>query len=102
MKRPNLFRVAAFRHSVESRLRFAARLELTQPAPGARPQFLDVPELDRGGGTRLRAGRSHVIFQAVIAEGAFVGGAGLEMPVLWRSGERRVGKECRSRWSPYH
>ena len=22
--------------------------------------------------------------------------------VLERSGERRVGKECRSRWSPYH
>ena len=24
------------------------------------------------------------------------------MVVLWRSEERRVGKECRSRWSPYH
>ena len=24
-------------------------------------------------------------------------------PVIWsRSEERRVGKECRSRWSPYH
>ena len=23
-------------------------------------------------------------------------------PVLSRSEERRVGKECRSRWSPYH
>ena len=22
--------------------------------------------------------------------------------VEWRSEERRVGKECRSRWSPYH
>ena len=21
---------------------------------------------------------------------------------MWRSEERRVGKECRSRWSPYH
>ena len=27
---------------------------------------------------------------------AFVGGSGI------RSEERRVGKECRSRWSPYH
>ena len=27
----------------------------------------------------------------------------LEDPVNWsRSEERRVGKECRSRWSPYH
>ena len=25
------------------------------------------------------------------------------IPILWiRSEERRVGKECRSRWSPYH
>ena len=23
-------------------------------------------------------------------------------PLAWRSEERRVGKECRSRWSPYH
>src|SRR3712207_7867053 len=23
-------------------------------------------------------------------------------PVAYRSEERRVGKECRSRWSPYH
>ena len=23
-------------------------------------------------------------------------------PVSYRSEERRVGKECRSRWSPYH
>ena len=22
--------------------------------------------------------------------------------LYWRSEERRVGKECRSRWSPYH
>ena len=26
----------------------------------------------------------------------------LEKPDLCRSEERRVGKECRSRWSPYH
>ena len=25
-----------------------------------------------------------------------------DQPVLLRSEERRVGKECRSRWSPYH
>ena len=24
------------------------------------------------------------------------------LPALLRSEERRVGKECRSRWSPYH
>src|SRR3712207_8790799 len=26
----------------------------------------------------------------------------LPVGALWRSEERRVGKECRSRWSPYH
>ena len=31
-------------------------------------------------------------------------GADFEVQVVgqWRSEERRVGKECRSRWSPYH
>ena len=32
-------------------------------------------------------------------------GAGAGRPISWiafRSEERRVGKECRSRWSPYH
>src|SRR5256886_4584395 len=27
---------------------------------------------------------------------------GATWPTNWRSEERRVGKECRSRWSPYH
>ena len=33
-----------------------------------------------------------------------VGGANYQVPVevAARSEERRVGKECRSRWSPYH
>ena len=30
------------------------------------------------------------------------GKAGLQALALCRSEERRVGKECRSRWSPYH
>ena len=28
--------------------------------------------------------------------------ANLDVDILGRSEERRVGKECRSRWSPYH
>src|SRR3989449_11168862 len=31
-----------------------------------------------------------------------LGEASLEVLVRTRSEERRVGKECRSRWSPYH
>jgi len=30
------------------------------------------------------------------------GGTARHDAVAWRSEERRVGKECRSRWSPYH
>src|SRR2546422_9318204 len=35
--------------------------------------------------------------------GAQLGARSSSAPfVTWRSEERRVGKECRSRWSPYH
>ena len=36
------------------------------------------------------------IYNGVIIDAATSG------PVIERSEERRVGKECRSRWSPYH
>ena len=35
--------------------------------------------------------------------GAFLAGAAVALVLgILRSEERRVGKECRSRWSPYH
>ena len=45
--------------------------------------------------------------QKTPAEDLFVDGEKAEkngqlVPVEGRSEERRVGKECRSRWSPYH
>src|SRR5476649_1842541 len=57
----------------------------------------------------LRRGKTPVILLANKAEGR-VGGSGsyeafelgLGEPIAIRSEERRVGKECRSRWSPYH
>ena len=36
-----------------------------------------------------------------VMDGVFVPNISFGFPVL-RSEERRVGKECRSRWSPYH
>jgi len=36
------------------------------------------------------------------ATSAAATGRVLTLLVEWRSEERRVGKECRSRWSPYH
>ena len=43
----------------------------------------------------------------VLTAGIILGGTGLstkaaETETETRSEERRVGKECRSRWSPYH
>ena len=40
-------------------------------------------------------------FEASMISGLFSGGLYL-LPIFSRSEERRVGKECRSRWSPYH
>ena len=37
-----------------------------------------------------------------LALAAQSGECGLQLRSLLRSEERRVGKECRSRWSPYH
>ena len=38
----------------------------------------------------------------MIAVGKYSDGARASSTGKWRSEERRVGKECRSRWSPYH
>src|SRR3712207_5218583 len=38
----------------------------------------------------------------LIAAQLWIAVAGLLLAVLARSEERRVGQECRSRWSPYH
>ena len=46
----------------------------------------------RFGGTQVQA-LSNVSFS--VEEGEYVA-------IMGRSEERRVGKECRSRWSPYH
>jgi len=43
-------------------------------------------------------GRRPDEFGLVLAEGGWMA----VKPLLQRSEERRVGKECRSRWSPYH
>ena len=46
-----------------------------------------------------RRQRLHIVAAGMAAEGAL---AVLNTLTLLRSEERRVGKECRSRWSPYH
>ena len=39
---------------------------------------------------------------SISADGRFVAFDSLASNIVRRSEERRVGKECRSRWSPYH
>src|SRR2546430_15638705 len=49
-----------------------------------------------------RAGVPHLIeFLQIQAGGGRIVDVGDPVPAV-RSEERRVGKECRSRWSPYH
>ena len=39
---------------------------------------------------------------AELKAGALMRQYGRKILLIYRSEERRVGKECRSRWSPYH
>src|SRR5258707_5703505 len=62
---------------------------------------------DRAEEVRMRT-RTSVKCQSKLAE-AVIGARDVKANVDWttlddpdRSEERRVGKECRSRWSPYH
>ena len=54
-----------------------------------------------GSGTTVNA-NSAMRVGAVYRCVTLIAGAIATMPLDIRSEERRVGKECRSRWSPYH
>ena len=41
-------------------------------------------------------------YDVLVADGEAAANAGKPITDVIRSEERRVGKECRSRWSPYH
>src|SRR6266540_2882489 len=78
---------------------------LDHPAPGRRGRLDAEPEegqrrLEHDGARQLEGGDHHErgqhVGQDVAQDDAHRGAAEL------RSEERRVGKECRSRWSPYH
>src|SRR5574340_268257 len=73
-------------------------------------QGLAGAENGRGGkrvGGEGGEGRERFAFHRIAsrrrgASGAEPGGSAPDLRKLVRSEERRVGKECRSRWSPYH
>src|SRR5256885_14497701 len=53
-------------------------------------------------GLALQTRLSAMMARALAPTGALFTFIALWTGSLWRSEERRVGKECRSRWSPYH
>src|SRR5574341_464352 len=55
----------------------------------------------RGGFDPAKFGSGGSVIDFVISIYASIPG-GYQPDVVHRSEERRVGKECRSRWSPYH
>src|SRR3712207_1601016 len=53
-------------------------------------------------GPIARGDRAGLVPLLALALGFGIAEAALFFLRRWRSEERRVGKECRSRWSPYH
>src|SRR3712207_8311736 len=92
------FAVAGELHSAGA----AARLKITHP-----PLSRQIQKLERVVGAQLleRDNRRVVLTaagQVFLVEARRLLGLADSAPELARSEERRVGKECRSRWSPYH
>src|SRR3712207_8695822 len=52
--------------------------------------------------TQTRSAKPVTELRLVGGDFSSCGGAAAKPGVFGRSEERRVGKECRSRWSPYH
>ena len=88
--------------------------DLTKPEEAA--EFADKTGIDRFAGTygnshgisldepALDIERIRAVRKVLLEKVAMVlhGGSGIPDEQIKRSEERRVGKECRSRWSPYH
>src|SRR3989449_11645959 len=64
----------------------------------------DIPGSTTGGVVALAAGALHSVVVGLDETNAETSLATVSLTVSGngRSEERRVGKECRSRWSPYH
>src|SRR6266511_2157036 len=86
----------------------AGRLELFAPArkPGPPPGLAPAKERARGRviGLRRQGLSTYEISVRLAAEGTPLNRTSVAeiLAEEGRSEERRVGKECRSRWSPYH
>src|SRR3712207_3337219 len=71
----------------------------TPPLPTGESDTRYVEAVARGIGSHLNDEYKVIVNKSTVPIGS---GDWVRMIVLDRSEERRVGKECRSRWSPYH
>src|SRR2546425_3172847 len=110
VRRREQLRVAQLHRVVEVARQLAEELvEPLRPLPGA-DQIRAAHCLKlKHEGDRLAPERARVRLQHLVEEKRGVQEVRIELtgvaapaPVADRSEERRVGKECRSRWSPYH
>ena len=78
--------------------------EGTPPTPAQGPDNSAPAPAEAGrGGRAVAAGVLGFAAGAIVAGSLYTPSTPLDLPVgTHRSEERRVGKECRSRWSPYH
>ena len=76
---------------------------MAQDPSGTAPQILDSTA-NANHGTTYGVWTSDELVAGVVGKAISFNGSGqyIEVSVNIRSEERRVGKECRSRWSPYH
>src|SRR6266496_3216261 len=78
----------------------------TEPGPVVRACRVDANDVEARVPAALDARPGHDGARDIVAEAIVVAGHGDQAAVVCerrdRSEERRVGKECRSRWSPYH
>src|SRR3712207_6828099 len=89
-----------------------AQLPVDQPlhdAPGPHAAGIDVEVVEVvarvGLDTTLLGLEHHLVLEEHVGDALTQPGSDhllVQAPVARRSEERRVGKECRSRWSPYH
>src|SRR2546426_3276539 len=70
----------------------------------AKPEPAPDPPAERPSIRRSIAEGLHAVYGSKLLRALLTQGAALNLffGAFFRSEERRVGKECRSRWSPYH
>ena len=97
-----------FSYGQLSRAELARLLGLNRSSSGSiiselveRSLVREVPEPGHKPNVKGRSGRPGILLELEPLAAGFVG-AEIGVEHISRSEERRVGKECRSRWSPYH